>query len=265
MTADAAFIARQLALFEASVLKQAKWRELAAAVGDTSALDALDLGSDNGTISWLFRQRGGRWTSADLTDETVDAIRRMVDDRVVRLEGPDLPFPDAAFDLVVVVDLLEHVRDDRRLLQEIGRVLRPGGRAVANVPHVPRRGAPRVLPALRRAIGLTDDWHGHVRPGYDADELRRRLPPSLRLTSAREYSKSFSHGLDTLLNWGYRRKGGGATSGAKGLVVGGGGAGGPAALLRRAYGPMRAFAALDALLPWARGYMLMVTADRVDD
>ena len=151
---DAAFREAQLALFASSVLKQAKWNALREAAGDTSDLDALDLGADNVVISLLFRSQGGRWTSADLTDQTVEAIRRMVEDRVVRLTGPQLPFEDEAFDLIVVVDLLEHLDDDRALLAEIGRCLRPGGRAVLNVPHLKPRA---LLPRVRHAIGLTDE------------------------------------------------------------------------------------------------------------
>jgi SAM-dependent methyltransferase len=257
-----AFRRSQLALFQASVLKQAKWRALSEAVGPTAGLDALDLGSDNGVISWLFRQRGGRWASADLTDETVAAIRAMVGENVYRLTGPALPFPDATFDRVVVVDLLEHLDDDRGLLAEIARCLRPGGRAVLNVPHRKRWG---VLPPLRHALGLTDAWHGHRHAGYTRADLAAMLPAGLALRGARSYSRFFSHLLDTALNWAFLRKSGGrARSTAKGMVVTGHqvDAGGARAL-GRLYPAMRAFAALDALVPFTRGYMLLAELDRV--
>jgi glycerol-3-phosphate dehydrogenase len=261
---DAAFRARQLELFGVSVLKQAKWRALAEAVGDTTGLDAADLGSDNGVISWLLRQRGGRWTSADLTEETVESIGRMIGEPAHRLDGPSLPFPDGSLDVVVVVDLLEHLEDDAALLTEIARVLRPGGRAVLNVP---RHGAGRLLPAVRHALGLTDAWHGHVHAGYDDARLRDMLPPSLRLASVREYSRSFSHALDTALNWMHvRRSRGRAIATAKGVVVTGGSLDARGArLLRRAYPLMRAFVAMDALLPLARGYMMLATLERTEE
>ncbi len=224
-------------------------------------MDAADLGADNGVISWLLRQRGGQWRSADLTDETVRAISRMTGAPAHRLRGAALPFDEASLDLVVVVDLLEHLHDDRALLAEIARVLRPGGRAVLNVP---RQARGRLLPMLRHALGLTDAWHGHVHAGYDTARLGALLPATLRLTSAREYSKSFSHALDTALNWAnMRRSRGRAVSTAKGVVVTGESMnGGGTSMLRRAYPAMRAFAALDALLPLARGYMLLVTLER---
>jgi SAM-dependent methyltransferase len=255
----ATFRERQLALFRSSVLKQAKWRQLSRAAGNTTGLDALDLGADNGVISYLFRQGGGSWKSADLTDETVLAIRRMVGAGVYRLKGPELPFPDASFDLIVVVDLLEHLDDDRRLLAEIARCLRAGGRVVLNVPHAMRRS---LLEPVRGRIGLTDAWHGHVHHGYRADTLRALLPAGMELTSAHSYSRFFSHLLDTALNWAYLRGSRGrAVSTAKGMVVTGSEmAGGKATMMRTLFPLMRTFAAADALLPWSSGYMLVATA-----
>ena len=244
----------QLSLFNASVLKQAKWRALDAALGAAPVGRALDLGSDNGVISWLLRQRGGTWKSADLTPETVKAIGMMVGEPVALLAGPSLPYADAEFDTIVVVDLLEHLHDDRALLSEIARCLRPGGRVIMSIPTAKPLG---VLPPVRHAIGLTDAWHGHVHAGYDRHSLRALLPPTLRLERLTTYSRFFSHLLDTALNWVYlRRSRGRARSTAKGMVVTAEGIDGKSlAMLRRAYPVMRTFAALDALLPWTRGYM----------
>jgi SAM-dependent methyltransferase len=47
-----------------------------------------------------------------------------------------LTYPDAAFDLVLSSDTLEHVHDFRAALAETRRVLRPGGRHVFTVPVV---------------------------------------------------------------------------------------------------------------------------------
>ena len=46
----------------------------------------------------------------------------------------DIGFPDNTFDLFVCNHVLEHVPDDRRAMCEITRVLRPGGRALLQVP-----------------------------------------------------------------------------------------------------------------------------------
>jgi SAM-dependent methyltransferase len=46
----------------------------------------------------------------------------------------DLPYPDAAFDVVIATDVLEHVLDLHRVCQQLIRVLKPGGHLVIRVP-----------------------------------------------------------------------------------------------------------------------------------
>jgi len=53
----------------------------------------------------------------------------------VLLDGCALPFKDEAFDAVVCREVIEHVPDDRDLLWEIKRVLRPGGWLYISTPN----------------------------------------------------------------------------------------------------------------------------------
>lgn len=55
--------------------------------------------------------------------------------RIGRLE--QLPWPDASFDLMTCLDVIEHTPDDRATLAELARVCRPGGRALITVPAYP--------------------------------------------------------------------------------------------------------------------------------
>jgi len=66
------------------------------------------------------------YVTADLVDES--AMHRM--------DIADIRFPDASFDCVLSLHVLEHVPDDRRAMREILRVLRPGGWAILQVPIV---------------------------------------------------------------------------------------------------------------------------------
>ena len=68
----------------------------------------------------------------DPAAEAVEAARRHADNSGLRITydvgvGEALPYPVAAFDAVVCVDVLEHVADLNRVLAEVTRVLRPGG------------------------------------------------------------------------------------------------------------------------------------------
>jgi len=257
---DEAYREIQLARFRVSVLKQAKWRELSRAAGDTRGKRALDLGSDNGVISLLFRAKGGSWESADLTAHATRAIGRTLGEPVKEIEDARLPYPDGSFDLIVVADMLEHVADDRALLAEIARCLRIGGRAVLNVPRLKPLG---LLHPLRRAIGLTDAWHGHLHSGYDARALRHLLPPTLRLLGTHEYVRFFSYALDTSLNAKSGRARSGLMRTAKGTNPANASDEKPVSrAVKLVYPVMRGFAALDALLPFTHGYMLVATLER---
>jgi SAM-dependent methyltransferase len=221
--------------------------------------EALDLGSDNGVISWLFRRRGGRWRSADLEPKSVASIRELVGSEVYEVDGARVPFADASLDAVVVVDMLEHVETDRELLADLGRVLRPGGRLVLNVPHRKRFA---LLRPLRDWLGLTDEWHGHLRPGYSASELARLLPPGFEVQRSVTYNRFFSELLDIALNFAVTR-GTLTASTEKGVVL-------TSAelakheksfrLYARIYPICWLWARLDALLPFCSGYMLALGA-----
>lgn len=252
-----------LELFKRSVLKQQKFAGIKALLGDTAGRRCLDIGADNGVVSLLLRQNGGDWASADLAPEAVESIRSLVGGRVERIDGGPTPFADQEFDTIVVVDFLEHIPEDAAFVAELARIIKPGGRLIVNVPREPRWSL--VWP-LRHALGLTDQWHGHLRPGYRRDSLSALLEPYFEVTAARTYCKTFSELLDTALNFGYvikQRRQGGRTSTAKGTVVtqtdwskGGAGA------LKVLYPLMRAWVGLDVLLPFFKGYRLIVQARR---
>ncbi len=53
----------------------------------------------------------------------------------VRGSGLSLPFPDHTFDVVVCSEVLEHIPDFEAVLDEIRRVLKPGGRIAVSVPR----------------------------------------------------------------------------------------------------------------------------------
>jgi SAM-dependent methyltransferase len=119
---------------------------------------------------------------------TVDRLRYWVQD------GHALDFPDAHFDAVVSVDVIEHVADPALLVREIARVLKPGGRAVITAPNVdfPWTYDPlhRALSRSRKLLGIGAYAYGHDRL-VSEDELRGWLDaagldsdPAARITHA---------------------------------------------------------------------------------
>ena len=55
----------------------------------------------------------------------------------IQAEVPPLPFGDGEFDCVISFQVIEHIRDDRRFVAEVHRVLRPGGIFIVTTPNAP--------------------------------------------------------------------------------------------------------------------------------
>lgn len=73
-----------------------------------------------------------RWLQPKATDyHTADLAQANV---MHKVDITSMPFTDASFDFVWCSHVLEHVPDDRRAMNEIARVLRPGGIAIIQVP-----------------------------------------------------------------------------------------------------------------------------------
>jgi ubiquinone/menaquinone biosynthesis C-methylase UbiE len=95
---------------------------------------ALDVGCGDGRLT--AHLDAGEVTAADVSAVALERARgRLAGAELVELE-PDasLPLDDAAFDLVLCAETIEHVRDVQLLLSEIRRVLRPGGLLALTTP-----------------------------------------------------------------------------------------------------------------------------------
>jgi SAM-dependent methyltransferase len=250
-------------LFNRSVLKQAKYRMVHQLIDDPSDKTNLDLGGDNGVISYFLRRLGGTWYSADLDPGAVASIRQLVHRNVYQVDGCRMPFSDHTFDQIVVVDMLEHIDDDRGFIAEIRRIIKPGGTLVINVPHLKPHS---ILNRFRHWVGLTDEWHGHRRPGYSLSGLRRLLEPDFVIEQAKTYSRVFSELVDTAMNGGYellRRRKQGERVSSKGTVVTQRDLEGDRLqfmLLSALYPVLWMVARLDAAVPLQSGYKLIVRA-----
>lgn len=78
--------------------------------------------------------RFGNVTGIDISHEYMQFCADRGHRRVVTGSGYELPFQDNSFDMVALFDVIEHIEDDIRVLEEVRRVLKPDGRVFISVP-----------------------------------------------------------------------------------------------------------------------------------
>ncbi len=113
---------------------------------------ALDLATGTGDIAALLRQSrpGARVIGSDFSRNMLEEARKRFSGLQIHWQVCDanaLPFADNVFESVTFGYLLRNVDDSLRVLQEVRRVLRPGGRAVCLDTTPPARNF--LLPFIR--------------------------------------------------------------------------------------------------------------------
>jgi len=128
------------------------------------AASMLEIGAGTGfVLDAVHRAHPGmRVVGSELFAEgLVHARRRLPDAELVQMDARAMPYEDE-FDVIGAFDVLEHIDDDRGVLREVARALRPGGTLLVTVPQHQWMWSP------------ADDYAHHVRR-YARGELRDKL------------------------------------------------------------------------------------------
>jgi demethylmenaquinone methyltransferase/2-methoxy-6-polyprenyl-1,4-benzoquinol methylase len=97
----------------------------------------LDAAGGTGRVSGVFAASVARAVVCDASPRMLEQARKKGLE-TVRAELEALPFADATFDRILLVDAFHHVKDQRIALRELLRVLKPSGRLVIEEPDVRR-------------------------------------------------------------------------------------------------------------------------------
>ncbi len=156
-----------------SLNQDKRWRDHVVARLDNDSWEILDLCAGTGDLA-LACVRGGKgksWIAADFCPEMLEGSRGKKDAEHLILSAADamnLPFKDHSIDAVTVGFGVRNFADVRRGLQEISRVLRPGGQLLVlefyrddpeaqgeahGVPGLIRFGLNTVIPFLGKLVG----------------------------------------------------------------------------------------------------------------
>jgi SAM-dependent methyltransferase len=146
--------------------------------------DVLEVGCGVGTDASRFARAGARYVGVDRTSRAIELAQRRfaldgLEGMFLRADATALPFADESFDLVYSHGVIHHVEETQKAVDEIYRVLRPGGTALAMVYHrgslnyrfnilIVRRllAAALVIPGVERVLGRVAPTDGELVAGH---------------------------------------------------------------------------------------------------
>jgi SAM-dependent methyltransferase len=177
---------------------------------DTLGLQAgdllLDLGCGYGRHAYEAFRRGARVVCCDMATHELSEVRKLLAAMVEAGEAPPatlatavcgdatrLPYPDDTFDRIIASEVMEHIPDDEGALDELYRVLRPGGTLAVTIPAwFPEK----VCWALSDEYYAPKSPGGHVRI-YTESEMRKKM----RAAGLRPGAAHHAHALHSPYWW----------------------------------------------------------------
>jgi len=100
--------------------------------GREGPFQIADVGGGAGTLARSFARVGHHVTCVDISKDLLEVGKRRADEEglemaFINCSATATPIPDSSLDICVVPELLEHVAEWRKCLDEASRMLRPGG------------------------------------------------------------------------------------------------------------------------------------------
>jgi len=153
----------------------------------------LDVGCGEGYYTLTLARAAGTTVAADVSSSVLRLLGRLRDHDVshvarVVTDVERLPFPDGSFDKALCSHMLEHVLDDRAVVSEMRRVVRPGGVVVFAIPLKytwQYRGLRAVEGAARRLL----------KPGKKAYPVSPAGELDVRLVGVQAHIRHYSVGV----------------------------------------------------------------------
>ncbi len=131
----------------------------------------LDIGSYDGFISHNLMKLVPNLsvTVADV-DKTGLQLAKQKGLNALYASALELPIENNRFDSVLCLDLIEHVKEDNKLVKEISRVLKKDGKVILTTPMQNGISFPFMSEEENEAVNR--DW-GHFRKGYSLEDIEK--------------------------------------------------------------------------------------------
>ena len=127
-------------------------------IKDMVSGDVLEIGCGEGRGVELLYEKAESFTAIDKIGEVITKLKEQYPEgNFIQMNLPPLEsLEDNSFDVIISFQVIEHIKNDRLYLEEIKRVLKPGGKAYITTPNI-------------KLTLSRNPWH--IRE-YTADELK---------------------------------------------------------------------------------------------
>ena len=145
----------------------------------------LDVGCSHGAFDFELARRGYTVVGVDINKESIgvgDKIRDSLRVKNLTFHHMDIlsnDFPDKKFDVIIMFETLEHIKEDDRIIQEFRRILKDDGTVILSVPYAER------VDEYNEAVGACKTKDGdyicvgkggsHYRNGYNLERMKTLL------------------------------------------------------------------------------------------
>jgi SAM-dependent methyltransferase len=145
----------------------------------------LDVGCSHGAFDFELARRGYTVVGVDINKESIevgDKIRDSLRVKNLTFHHMDIlsnDFPDKKFDVIIMFEALEHIKEDHRLILEFRRILKDDGTVILSVPYAEK------VDEYNEPVGacMTKDGGyvcigeggSHYRNGYNLDRMKTLL------------------------------------------------------------------------------------------
>ena len=145
----------------------------------------LDVGCSHGAYSFELARLGYTVVGIDVNEESVQVaqkIQKYLELSNVTFHCMDIlsnNFSEKKFDVIIIFETLEHIKEDSRVIQEFNRILKDNGIIIISVPYAKDVeeydkpvGACRARKGVYVCIG---EGESHYRNGYDLNRMKSVL------------------------------------------------------------------------------------------
>ncbi len=133
-----------------------KWPVVKKLLPPNSHLKLLDFGCGTGyVLKEVIKVRPDyRVHGVDISSKALTVAKRRIPRGVFRIVSNNqrIPFPNNSFDIILALDVLEHIYDTKTAFTELSRVLKPNGTLIVTVPY---NGKLKLIAAVLLAF----DWY----------------------------------------------------------------------------------------------------------